>query len=69
MKANKYRAQSKAAQRARRKIRMCERKVGFLNAAAARQPGQDIYKCRHCELWHRTGQLASLLALTRRVRA
>ncbi len=66
---NKFRAQSNAAQAARRKFRMCERKVGFPTAEAPRQPGQDIYRCKYCGQWHRTGQLAALLAMARRVQA
>lgn len=66
---NKFLAQSRSAQAARRKVRMCERKVGYSSAEAARQKGQDVYQCKHCGLWHRTGQLAALLALTRRIRA
>jgi Zn-finger protein len=65
--ANKYRAQSRAAQAERRKFRMCDRKVGYATPDEARQRGQDIYQCKHCHLWHRTGQLASLLALTRKL--
>lgn len=66
---NKYASQSRKAQRSRIRARSCENKKAFESADEARQKGQDIYKCRHCGKWHRTGQLASLLALTRRIRA
>lgn len=64
---NKYAAQSRASQRARRQRRMCDDKVGFDSPEAARQTGQEFYRCKHCKRYHRTGQLASLLALTRRL--
>ena len=62
---NKYAAQSRAAQGERRKRRMCGDKEAFPTPGAARQKGQDFYRCKHCGLYHRTGQLAGTLAIVR----
>jgi len=59
---NKYLAESRASQRARRKRRMCDDKVRYPTAEAARQKGQDIYFCKHCRHWHRSGAVAQLAA-------
>lgn len=57
---NKYRAQSKAAHREYKKLRACIRKVRFDTADEARRKGQDIYQCKHCGGWHRSGSVYTL---------
>jgi hypothetical protein len=59
---NKYLAQARQAQRARKQRRMCGDKRRFSSAAAAAQKGQRVYECPHCQGWHRSGQEATLLA-------
>jgi hypothetical protein len=63
---NKYAEQARAAQRARKMRRMCGDKRRFATAAVAQQKGQRIYQCPHCHGWHRSGQLATLVAEVRR---
>jgi len=60
---NKYASQSKAAQKQRRREKMCELKRAYPSAEAAYQAGQTSYRCRHCGQWHRSGQTASLAGL------
>jgi hypothetical protein len=45
----------------------CLRKKAFPTAEAAYQKGQEIYRCRYCGLWHRTGGTLKLLAQLRRI--
>ena len=55
---NKYAAQSKAAQDARRKHVGCERKKTYQTRQKAEKGiprPQRAYRCRYCGLWHRTG--------------
>lgn len=59
---NKYAAQSRAAQRERKRDRMCTFKMRFATEAEARQKGQRHYHCPHCGGWHRSGSLATLAA-------
>lgn len=62
---NKYAAQSKASQRQRRMRRACADKKRYDTEEAAFQKGQASYKCRHCDGWHRTGQIATLAAIVK----
>jgi Zn-finger protein len=40
---------------------MCESKKPFPNReAAAQQHGNDVYQCKFCSKWHRTGSAAML---------
>jgi hypothetical protein len=64
---NKYKDKSKV--RDFRAWRSCRRKVGFPTRAAAERSGQDVYQCRICGRWHRTGSNARLAAALRRRRA
>lgn len=66
--ANKYRAQSKVAQLARRRYKACESKKPFPNREAAQQHGNDVYLCRFCGQWHRTGSIAQLANRLTRLR-
>ena len=55
---NKYAAQSAAAQAARRQWSACERKKTYQTRALAEKGiprPQRAYRCRYCNLWHRTG--------------
>lgn len=63
---NKYQQFSKAAQKQRKKDRMCLSKTRYESAEAAFQKGQQSYQCPHCQRWHRTGQLASLISQVKR---
>ena len=63
---NKYKHFSKLAQKRRRHERTCERKKAYPTEQAAYQKGQEVYKCPYCHLWHRSGQLARLIAQVRR---
>lgn len=59
---NKYKAQSRASQNARRMDKMCLSKRGYETQEAATQKGQGNYHCPNCGKWHRTGQLSKLVA-------
>ena len=59
---NKYAEASRASQAARRQWRGCDRKVTFGTAEAAREGGQDIYRCKYCGNWHRTCAAIALAA-------
>lgn len=63
--ANKYRAESKAAQARRRAERSCERKHRYATEAEAQQKGQTTYACPLCNGWHRSGSLGRLVARVR----
>ena len=55
---NKYAAQSAAAQAARRQWSACERKKPYQTRALAEKGmprPQRAYRCRYCNLWHRSG--------------
>jgi hypothetical protein len=63
--ANKYDKQSKAAQRKARKAHgksVCEKKKSYETREEAHQKGQEVYKCKFCKKWHRSGSLISLLS-------
>lgn len=68
MKKNRYAKESRKCQGQRRLNRACLSKKAFATADEARQPGQDIYRCRHCGQWHRTGAAAALAAVLGRRR-
>ncbi len=63
---NKYRAESRKAQKARRQERMCERKAAYETREEAYQKGQESYHCPYCGKWHRSGSVAKLAAMLRR---
>lgn len=61
MAKNKYAAQSRAAQRHRIMERGCKSKRAYpTREAAAAQKGNDVYQCKFCHQWHRTGAIAAL---------
>jgi len=60
---NKYKAQSRKAQKARKINAMCLNKRRFDCEADAYQKGQRAYECPHCKGWHRSGQLAELVSI------
>lgn len=62
---NKYEAQSRAAQKRRQEEKMCTRKHQYSTRDDAEQPGQRVYLCPFCEMWHRSGSLATLVASVR----
>lgn len=45
---------------------MCGEKRRYETEEAAFQKGQRSYHCPHCKGWHRSGQLAKLIAQVRR---
>jgi hypothetical protein len=59
---NKYRAESRESQAARKRERSCTRKASFASKAEAFQKGQRSYKCRFCGLWHRSGAFAKFVS-------
>lgn len=63
---NKYEAQARVAQKKRREEKMCTRKHQYASREEAEQPGQRVYNCPFCGLWHRSGSLATLAATLRR---
>lgn len=59
---NKYAAQSKQAQEQRSIKKMCHDKFAFYTEDAAKKlKSQRVYKCPHCGLWHRSGQLTQFI--------
>lgn len=61
MHKNKYKKEAKLAQKANKKLRMCESKVQFETEELAYQKNQKIYKCPYCEKWHRSGAFIKLV--------
>lgn len=51
--ANKYEAESIAAQREWHRQRSCVGKAAFDTEAEAQHKGQSTYQCEHCGKWHR----------------
>ena len=62
---NKYAKQAKEAKLKRIKKRSCEDKARFKTKDDAYQKGQEVYKCKFCGGWHRSGALAKTLALSK----
>ncbi|MDE2098703.1 MAG: hypothetical protein KGL39_15725 [Patescibacteria group bacterium] len=44
----------------------CQRKRAYPTKELAYQKGQQVYRCRHCGHWHRSGALAKLNAQLKR---
>lgn len=63
---NKYKTQSRHAQRLRKKARQCDQKRRYATPEEAQQKGQQVYQCPQCNGWHRSGQLGSMIAELRR---
>lgn len=63
---NKYKAQSRKAQKVRKLNAMCINKRRFETEAEAYQKGQRVYKCPHCGGWHRSGKFAELVSVCKR---
>jgi hypothetical protein len=40
----------------------CQRKRRYNTEAEAYQKGQSTYHCKHCNGWHRSGALATLIS-------
>ena len=57
---NKYKTISRKLKRQRLKARGCLDKVAFPTREAACQQGQDVYRCRYGNHWHRTGAVATI---------
>ena len=51
---NKYWKLSKQAQQRFRRHRACDRKRRFETEEEAQIRGQDVYRCKYCDGWHRT---------------
>lgn len=62
--ANKYKGMSQVA--AYRRWRACDRKVAYNTEEEAFQKGQAVYRCRYCGKFHRSGSLATLVAVVGR---
>lgn len=58
---NKYKNLSRKARKERRKQRMCLDKVAYGSRQLAEIKGQDVYKCPHCGLYHRTTKVAKVI--------
>ena len=58
---NKYAAESRSSQQERKLRRACTDKVRYATRQEAYQKGQNLYRCKHCDGWHRTGSLATLI--------
>ena len=63
---NKYRKQSRVAQRRRKREKMCDRKVAFNTREDAMIKGADVYKCQHCGRWHRTAAFHTLVNIVKK---
>lgn len=63
---NKYKAAARQSQKHRRLVKMCLGKTRYETEAEAIQKGQRHYACPHCKGWHRSGQLAELIAACRK---
>lgn len=59
--ANKYAAQSKIAQTERKRLSSCEGKKKFMSKEEAYQKNQDVYKCKFCDGWHRSGAMTKFI--------
>jgi hypothetical protein len=64
--ANKYKAESRRAQKAARRLKACESKAAYATAEEAYQKGQRVYQCRYCGKFHRSGAFAKLVATVSR---
>lgn len=53
------------SEKALRRFKKCERKRAYPTKEAAYQKGQESYLCGYCNKWHRSGALASLVAIVR----
>lgn len=49
-----------------RKWKTCTRKRAYPTREAAFQKGQEVYRCRYCRQFHRSGSLSKLVALVRK---
>lgn len=49
-----------------RKWKTCDRKKAYDTREAAFQKGQEVYQCRYCGKFHRSGSLSKLIATVRR---
>lgn len=54
--ANKYKAESRQAQRRRAVVSQCWRKRPYLTEALAECKGVNVYKCPHCGKFHRASK-------------
>lgn len=59
---NKYKAESRRARKAYRKNKACGWKRAYATQEDAFQKGQNVYHCKYCKQWHRTGAMAELIA-------
>lgn len=66
---NKYKLASIAAQARRRKWQACDRKRKYKTAVEARHStNQEVYKCRYCSFFHRSGQIETIIGVSRKKR-
>ena len=65
---NKYKADARAAKKARRRARSCESKVRYATAQEARANpySQDSYACSFCGGWHLTGSIYKTIGICRK---
>ena len=63
---NKYKDQSRKAQKARKLEAMCTSKRRYETEQEAYQKGQRSYLCPYCRGWHRSGAFAELLNVCKR---
>lgn len=66
MSKNKYAKQAEVAQKANKRLKMCEAKVAFNTEEEAFQKNQTAYRCPYCKKWHRTGAFIKLVQTLRK---
>lgn len=59
--ADKYKNLKRKAQKLRAKKKMCLDKKQFETEQYAYHKGQKSYKCKHCNKWHRSGQMTKFI--------
>jgi hypothetical protein len=63
---NKYKQFAKRAREVGHRYSSCERKRVFDTREEAFQKGQEVYHCKYCGKWHRTGQIHKLVSFSKR---
>jgi len=59
--ADKYKHLKKKIRKNRKKEKSCDSKKSFETKAEAYQKGQQTYKCKYCQKYHRSGKMSKFL--------
>jgi Zn-finger protein len=51
-----------------RQWKTCTRKKAYPSREAAFQKGQEVYQCRYCHQFHRSGSLSKLVAALQKIK-